>query len=157
MAARLQRDCEYTTRLLQGLHNLVTTLSFLYGQAIVWDLVIYIEWSEWISHNWNQCLDHRACESIAMSGSFRLPKRLLQELYFSDSCLLGSDVSFRFRTGLMTPYLPDIGGWGEIKMASASTPSANEPAKDLILVHIVQLKPKAQISGRMVSSGIQVM
>ena len=26
-------------------------------------------------------------------------------------------------------------------MASASTPSANEPAKDLILVHTVQLKP----------------
>ena len=41
-------------------------------------------------------------------------------------------------------------------MASASTPPDNEPAKDLILVHIVQLKPmiKAQISGRMVSSGI---
>ena len=41
-------------------------------------------------------------------------------------------------------------------MASASTPSANEPAKDLILVHTVQLKPmiKAQISGRMLSSGI---
>ena len=41
-------------------------------------------------------------------------------------------------------------------MASASTPSANVPAKDLILVHIVQLKPmiKAQVSGRMVSSGI---
>ena len=41
-------------------------------------------------------------------------------------------------------------------MASASTPSANEPAKDIILVHTVQLKPmiKSQISGRMVSSGI---
>ena len=41
-------------------------------------------------------------------------------------------------------------------MASASTPSANEPAKDLILVRTVQLKPmiKAQMSGRMVSSGI---
>ena len=41
-------------------------------------------------------------------------------------------------------------------MASASTPSANEPAKGLILVHTVKLKPmiKAQISGRMVSSGI---
>ena len=40
-------------------------------------------------------------------------------------------------------------------MASASTP-ANELANDLILVHTVQLKPmiKAQISGRMVSSGI---
>ena len=38
-------------------------------------------------------------------------------------------------------------------MASTSTPSANEPAKDLILVHTVQLKPmiKAQISGRMAS------
>ena len=41
-------------------------------------------------------------------------------------------------------------------MTSASTPSANEVAKDLILVHTVQLKPiiKAQISGIMVSSGI---
>ena len=41
-------------------------------------------------------------------------------------------------------------------MASASTPLANEPAKDLILVHTVQLKPiiKAQIPGRMVSSGV---
>ena len=41
-------------------------------------------------------------------------------------------------------------------MASGSTPSSNEPAKDVILVHTVQLKPmiKAQISGRMVSSGI---
>ena len=49
-----------------------------------------------------------------------------------------------------------IGGQGEIKMASASTPSANDPAKDVIIVHTVQLKPmiKAQISGRMVSSGI---
>ena len=39
-------------------------------------------------------------------------------------------------------------------MASASTPLANESAKDLILVHTVQQKPmiKAQISGRMVSS-----
>ena len=41
-------------------------------------------------------------------------------------------------------------------MASASTPSANEPAKDLILVHTVQLKPmiKAHFSGIMVSGGI---
>ena len=41
-------------------------------------------------------------------------------------------------------------------MASASTPSANEPAKDLIIVHTVQLKLmiKAHFSGRMVSSGI---
>ena len=41
-------------------------------------------------------------------------------------------------------------------MASASTPSTNEPAKYLILAHTVQLKPmiKAQISGRMVSNGI---
>ena len=41
-------------------------------------------------------------------------------------------------------------------MASASTPSANEPAKDLILVHTVQLKPmkKSEISGRMASSCI---
>ena len=41
-------------------------------------------------------------------------------------------------------------------MVSASTPSANEPVKDLNLVHSVQLKPiiKAHFSGRMVSSGI---
>ena len=41
-------------------------------------------------------------------------------------------------------------------MASASTPSANEPAKDLMLVHTVHLKPmiKVQISGRMASSCI---
>ena len=58
-------------------------------------------------------------------------------------------VSVLFST---TPSLPyniggSTGGRGGIKMASASTPSANEPAKDLILVHTVQLKPmkKAQI------------
>ena len=34
-----------------------------------------------------------------------------------------------FRTFLKTPYLPYIGGRGGIKMASASAPSANEPAK----------------------------
>ena len=47
-------------------------------------------------------------------------------------------------------------GHGEIKMASASTPSANEQTKDVVLVHTVQLKQiiKAQISGRMISSGI---
>ena len=41
-------------------------------------------------------------------------------------------------------------------MASASTPSANEQAKDLVLVHTVHLKPniKAQISGRMICGGI---
>ena len=41
-------------------------------------------------------------------------------------------------------------------MVSASTPSANEPRKDLILVHTIQLKPtiKAQIAGRMASIGI---
>ena len=41
-------------------------------------------------------------------------------------------------------------------MVSASTLSANELAMDLILVYTVQLKPmiKAQISGRMVFSGI---
>ena len=49
-----------------------------------------------------------------------------------------------------------IGGQGGIKMASASTHSANEPANHLILVHTVQLKPmiKAHFSGGMVSSGI---
>ena len=44
----------------------------------------------------------------------------------------------------------------EIKMASASTPSSNDQAKYLILVHTVQLKPmiKVQISGKMISNGI---
>ena len=42
-------------------------------------------------------------------------------------------------------------------MASASISLANEPAKDLNLVHTVQLKPmiKAQISVRMISSCIK--
>ena len=42
-------------------------------------------------------------------------------------------------------------------MALASTPSANQPAKDIILVHTVQLKPmiKTHFSGRMASSGIR--
>ena len=41
-------------------------------------------------------------------------------------------------------------------MPSASIPSANELAKDVILVHTVQLKLiiKAQISGRMIPSGL---
>ena len=41
-------------------------------------------------------------------------------------------------------------------MASASAPSANETAKDFVLVYTVQLEPmiKAHSSGRMVSSGI---
>ena len=49
-----------------------------------------------------------------------------------------------------------IGGHGRIKMVSSSTPSANQPAKDLVLVHTVQLKPmvKAHLSGRMVSSDV---
>ena len=49
-----------------------------------------------------------------------------------------------------------IGGREGIKMVSSSTPSGNELAKDLTLVHTLELKLmiKAQISGRMVSSGI---
>ena len=41
-------------------------------------------------------------------------------------------------------------------MASASTSLANEQAKDVVLVHTVQLKPmiRAQISGRILYSGI---
>ena len=41
-------------------------------------------------------------------------------------------------------------------MASASTSSAYEPSKDLIVVHTLQLKPmiKVHFSGRMISSGI---
>ena len=41
-------------------------------------------------------------------------------------------------------------------MSSAGTPSDNEPAKDVILVLMVQLKPmiEGQISRGMVSSGI---
>ena len=54
-----------------------------------------------------------------------------------------------------TPYHPYIGGRGRIKMAlSASTPSAIEPAKDLILVHTVQLKSMVKSTDLMVSSGI---
>ena len=43
-------------------------------------------------------------------------------------------------------------------MVSASTTSANEPAKDLILVHRVLLTPmiKAQISGKIVSCSISI-
>ena len=61
-----------------------------------------------------------------------------------------------FLTSPSLPYIVGgIGGWGGIKLASASTPSVNEAAKDFILVHTVQLIPmiKAQISGRMVSIG----
>ena len=41
-------------------------------------------------------------------------------------------------------------------MASASATSANEPDKDFILVHTIQLKPmiKSHSSGRIFSSGI---
>ena len=41
-------------------------------------------------------------------------------------------------------------------MVSTRTPSANEQAEDVVLVHTAQLKPmiKAQISGRMISSGV---
>ena len=61
-----------------------------------------------------------------------------------------------YRNLLTSSYIPDTGGQGRIKMASASILSTSKPAKDIILVHTVQLKPmiKAQIPGRMVSSGI---
>ena len=41
-------------------------------------------------------------------------------------------------------------------MESASTPYANKQARDVILVHTVQLKPmiRAQISGRVICNGI---
>ena len=63
---------------------------------------------------------------------------------------------FFFRQPL--PFLIFVGGNGgqrEIKMVSANIPSTNDQAKDLILVHTVQLKPmiKAQSSGRMLSIG----
>ena len=47
-------------------------------------------------------------------------------------------------------------GGEELKWCQLAHYPANEPAKNLSLVHTVQLKPmiKAQISGRMVSSGI---
>ena len=66
-------------------------------------------------------------------------------------------VSKLFRRPL--PFLILVGGnggRGEIKMASASTPSTNDQAKDLILVHTVQLKPmrKSQISERIKHSGV---
>ena len=46
-------------------------------------------------------------------------------------------VSVLFSATLSLPY---IGGQGVIKMASASIPSANEQAKDIIIIHTVQLK-----------------
>ena len=48
-----------------------------------------------------------------------------------------------------------IGGCGEIKKMTGSSASANERAKYIILVHTVQLLIiKAQILGRMISSGL---
>ena len=64
-----------------------------------------------------------------------------------------------FRTSFDEP-LPSLYWWqyrwAGVNENGASISSANEPAKDLILVHTVQLKPiiKAHFSGRMVSSGI---
>ena len=56
-------------------------------------------------------------------------------------------------TFVLTPYLLLIGGRGGIKMASASTPSVNEPTR---VVHTKKLKPKTKgpISGKFVSNGI---
>ena len=64
-------------------------------------------------------------------------------------------VSVPPRTFLKTPYLHYSGGRGGIKMASAKTQSANEPARTSFWSS-VELKPtiKAQISGRMASIGI---
>ena len=63
-------------------------------------------------------------------------------------------VSVLFLTSLILVCC--IGGQGGISIASYSTPSANEPAKGLILVNTIQLKEmtNAHSSGRMVSSGI---
>ena len=63
-------------------------------------------------------------------------------------CLVVS-VLFLLIDFILITYLLYTGGQGRIKIASASTSSANEPAKDLILVHTVQLKPmiKAYFSG----------
>ena len=48
-----------------------------------------------------------------------------------------------------------IGGLGGITMASASTPSANEPARTSISPHSIAAPMiKAHFSGGMVSSGI---
>ena len=65
-----------------------------------------------------------------------------------------------FRTLFENP-LPSL-YWGVVTVGREkikgyhSTPSANEQANDVILVHTVQLKPmiKAQMSGRMICSGI---
>ena len=58
-----------------------------------------------------------------------------------------------------TPYLLLIDGryrWaGKIKMASASTPSVNKPAKASFRPHSkAKANIKAQISGKLVTSGI---
>ena len=50
-----------------------------------------------------------------------------------------------------------IVGWEKIKMASANTPSVNEPAKaSFSTQYMVKLKPniKGQISGKLVTSGL---
>ena len=57
------------------------------------------------------------------------------------SCFCGNNFCTFFGDPLAFLILVgSFGGHGGSKMVSASTPSANEPAKDLILVHTVQLK-----------------
>ena len=47
------------------------------------------------------------------------------------------------RTPNLLILVGSIGGQGGIKMASASAPSANEPAKDLILVQAAKINDKS--------------
>ena len=75
---------------------------------------------------------------------------LTSVLFFHGFCVTSFRTSFDDFTFLI--LVGGIGRRGGIKMASASTQTANEPAKDLILVHTVQLKP-IHFSRRMVSSG----
>ena len=80
---------------------------------------------------------------------------MFSDPYISFFHLLVNDFCVaNFRNFFDDPFML-VGGIGRQrgnKMALASTPSA---ANDLILIHIVQIKPmiKAHISGRILSSG----
>ena len=96
-----------------------------------------------------QVVDSSSLVSVLFREEFSHPYISFFHLLVNGFCVASVRTFFR---GILTILIlvGGISGQGGIKMASASTPSVNEPAKDLILVHIVQLKPmiKAQISGR---------
>ena len=85
--------------------------------------------------------------------------------YFVEKCLAIPTSPFFPLVSILvstTPYLPYIDGRYRVSVGGEElkwhqlAPSANEPAKGLILVHTVQQKPiiKAHFSERIVSNGI---